>query len=137
MIWLTALPMLAAGLWTLTGIPDLWWARVLVCLVFSGSGACILWLLYDTWYIIALGRLQFRCGPLRWSVPIRQIEEVGPAKVFWALSMGWSLRYLYVRIRGTRWGWKITPLDHDAFLDDLVRADAGLQRMGDRVVRRP
>lgn len=112
--------------------PEAWTVGWMIATIGGG----VLWLMYGTSYQIAHRHLKIRCGPFWWTLPIRQIDEVGPSRSLMSgISVGWSLRFLRVQVRGGS-DWKITPEDDEAFLDDLVQADPGLQREGDRVIRR-
>jgi hypothetical protein len=112
--------------------PEVWQAGW----VMAAVGGGVLWLMYGTSYRIAQGQLKFRCGPFWWTLPLHRIEEVGPSHhlMMGGLSLGWSLRFLLVRVHDG-WDWKITPEDDEAFLEALVQADPGLHREGDRVIR--
>lgn len=59
----------------IAGLDALWIAPLLVA-----GGGLPLWILLSTRYLMLDDELRVRCGPFRWSVPIKQITAVKRAR---------------------------------------------------------
>ena len=78
-----------------------------------------LWILLGTRYELTPGRLLIRCGPFRWTVPLKEIRAVEPTRnplSSPALSLD-RLRIDYGRGSSVM----ISPRDQARFLADLER----------------
>ncbi len=90
-------------------------------------------------YDITGGDIRVRCGAWGFVVPIGGIVRVAPTRN--PLSApAWSLDRLqieYVDREGRKRMALLSPTDRDAFVAELAATDRGLERQGDRLVRRP
>jgi hypothetical protein len=127
-----AIDALAPAAVVLGGAPAVGLAVAAACLPSAALAASVM--IWTDYAIDAgSGRLLVRCGPFRWSEPLGRIEEVRPSRS-WASAPALSLDRLEVR---GRWSsLLISPADRDWFLDRLAAASPGLERRGDRLVRR-
>lgn len=124
-IWGIVLFVWGVGLWFGQG-PAMGNAaeRELALLLNLALGVGILWLYYGSWYEIGRERLFFLFGPFRMSLALSSITEIVPhSGILSGVNMGWSNDFLLVRIRGRKWGWKISPADRQGFFAGLIRAD--------------
>ncbi len=80
-------------------------------------GALLVWSLFTTRYVIDEATLLVQCGPVRWRIPISEIESVRPSADMRsgpALSMD-RLRICYSGGRSIL----VSPLRKEAFVQDL------------------
>lgn len=100
------------------GVPAAVLAGTALLLLVAGIGLP-LWVLLGTRYELTPERLLIRCGPFRWTVPLREIRAVTPTRnplSSPALSLD-RLRIDYGRGSSVM----ISPRDKDRFLADLAR----------------
>ncbi len=76
-----------------------------------------LWTLLATRYSIDDAFLRVRCGPFRWTIPLRDIASITPTRDH-ASSPALSLDRLRIEYGGGR-SLLVSPRDKDAFLRDL------------------
>ncbi|UCE32806.1 MAG: PH domain-containing protein [Burkholderiales bacterium] len=84
-----------------------------------------LWVLLGTTYRLEPQSLEVRCGPFRWHVPIREIQDVRPTRNPLS-SPALSLDRLRIEY-GERSAIMISPRDRERFLRELslLRAEVG------------
>lgn len=108
-------------------------------LVGTTTGAVVVVLTYPLYYEITASTLIVRCGMMpRTIVPLSAIRQVRPTRN--PLSApAWSLDRVSVdyKVNDEPGFALISPGDKAVFMRDLVKADAGLQLRGERVVRVP
>ncbi len=100
------------------GVPAAVLAGIALLVLVAGIGLP-LWMLLGTRYEITPERLLVRCGPFRWTVPLREIRAVTPTRnplSSPALSLD-RLRIDYGRGSSVM----ISPRDKARFLADLER----------------
>jgi hypothetical protein len=100
------------------GVPAAVLASTALLLLVAGIGLP-LWVLLGTRYELTPERLLVRCGPFRWTVPLREIRAVTPTRSPLsspALSLD-RLRIDYGRGSSVM----ISPRDKAGFLADLER----------------
>ncbi|MCP4698581.1 MAG: hypothetical protein GY862_17280 [Gammaproteobacteria bacterium] len=127
------------GYITQTGPGEPMEPRSLFFLILFVSGVLLSWL-HGVSYQIRTGRLILRCGLVRWSYPLRDIERVfGPGmQSSGGVNLGWSSRTILVELKSGRIRqWKISPKDPKAFMDHLVRITPALAWDGEMVVAIP
>ncbi len=105
------------------------------------AGLCVLsvWMtlatLYGTNYVLTSDRLVARSWLFRWRVDLGAITEVSPTRS--SLSgPALSLDRLHIRCGGPSRGLLISPVDKQAFLEDLVTRTPHLKLEGDRAAQR-
>ena len=64
----------AIALWREGGVPTI----VLLPVTLLLGAGMPLWILLGTRYELSHGRLLIRCGPFRWTVPLKEIRDHGP-----------------------------------------------------------
>jgi len=93
----------------------------------------VLWVLFDTRYILTHKELLIRGGPMRHRIPLRSIQEVRPQRT--ALSSpALSMDRIHVVWEGSSRGVFISPTNRKTFLRDLATR-AGLKQDGERLFR--
>ena len=100
------------------GVPAAVLAGTALLVLVAGAGLP-LWVLLGTRYELTPERLLIRCGPFRWTVPLREIRAVTPTRnplSSPALSLD-RLRIDYGRGSSVM----ISPRDKAGFLADLER----------------
>ena len=99
--------------------------------------ALMLWLSYPLYYEIGKTRLLVRCGPMRWDIPLENIDEVYPTRNPLA-SPASSLDRLAVgyQERGARKSVLISPQDKSSFLRELAAVAPDLQISGNSLKRK-
>jgi hypothetical protein len=75
------------------------------------------WLLLGTDYVLDQEHLKIRCGPFRWSIPVREIRHVEPTRNPLS-SPALSLDRLRIEY-GNGKSLMISPRDTEQFLADL------------------
>jgi hypothetical protein len=101
---------------------------LLACILALGVGLPA-WILTSTYYVLHDDRLDARCGPFRWRVPLREITRIEPSRT--PLS-GPALSLDRLRIDYRRGEWiVVSPRNREAFVRALearrqsaARADA-------------
>ncbi|WP_210489844.1 PH domain-containing protein [Rufibacter aurantiacus] len=90
------------------------------CLLTSGL---LLWTWFGTHYLISGETLQYRCGPLHGTIPIRQIREVKQNQYLWAgLRPALGLHGLVINYN--RWDTiYLSPAQKEAFLNALQQVN--------------
>jgi hypothetical protein len=108
------------------------WVVMLVCLP---TAALLVSILRTTDYAIdaGAGMLRVRCGPFRWGYRLDRIAEVRPSR---SPASGPALSLDRLAVRGKFSTLLISPEDREGFLERLAAAAPGLERRGDRLVRR-
>ncbi len=88
-------------------------------------------------YEIAPPFLRLRCGLFRWRISLEGIREVYPSRNPLSAPAA-SLDRLRIdfTVAGRKRFALVSPRDREAFFADLAAASPGLERSGDRLVRR-
>jgi len=118
-LWLLVVLLLAAAASLLPALRMLGGgaAELLLAVSLLLVAAFILWILAATRYILSDDELLIRCGPFKWTVPIREITEVAPTRNP-ASSPALSLDRLRIDYGDGRWI-MISPEPRAAFLRSL------------------
>jgi hypothetical protein len=87
------------------------------------SSAAILWAFASTTYAIEPPHLLIRSGPLRFRLPLEDLEELRFIEAWNApgWSLGWSQDKVGIRCRGRLFWYWISPEEREAFLRELRR----------------
>jgi hypothetical protein len=94
-------------------VGELWWASLLLApgILFP------LWLLFGTRYYLSDEKIDIRCGPMGWTVPIAEIESISPSETRLS-GPALSLDRLLIRYSQTK-EIVISPEPRKAFLEQL------------------
>lgn len=107
--------------------------KVSMVALLSATCAFTMWVLYGTRYGFSRNTLIVQSGPLKWRVPLGEIDSVRPSRN--PLSApATSLDRLHVRYGTT--GILISPEDKSGFLRALVARAPQLEVVGDSAERR-
>jgi PH (Pleckstrin Homology) domain-containing protein len=109
-----------------------WLIRAVTSLVLAGAAVLILWVLFTTDYVVTTEALRVRSGPLRWTIPLANIESVQPSR---SIIAGPALSFDRLRVEAGGEELLISPKDRAGFLAALVQSDPALRQEGERVRR--
>ena len=137
--WLVALIWVGAGLAIGGGLAQLGArapivVRGLVLLFLVGGGGFMLWVLYATEYLLTEAELLVRSGPLRYRVPLSDIESVTPSRDPRSSPAG-SLDRLLICWSPSGRRLLISPESRPEFLQELSRRCPHLSLRGDQLLR--
>jgi hypothetical protein len=133
-IWLACLVALLAPLTVSTDRASIL-ALPLTVVLGAAAAMFLLWVLYGTYYLLTPAGLLIRCGPFRFSVPLREIETVTPSHEPWS-SPACSLDRIKIRWRDGRRSILISPAERHEFYRALLRRCPHLVQEGDGLVSR-
>jgi hypothetical protein len=94
----------------------------------------MLWVVYGTSYTLEEKELLIRCGPLRYRVPLAEIDSVTPSRNPLSSPAG-SLDRIQVRWSSGERSLLISPEPRAAFLEELARLCPQLHFDGSTLVR--
>ena len=129
MIWGICLSMWGAGLWIFFDVGPTLEGFVVAGLCFL-FGAGPLDFLYQTRYTITPGELIIQSSALRKRIPLDQVSSVS-SKLTPGLNFAMSREnILQVNVRGSRLGYRISPIDREGFIRALAQACPHLENLG-------
>lgn len=102
---------------------------------FAWGGLCLTlsvflyWILNATWYGLGRDGLHIQSGPMKLFIRYADIRGVAPTTSLLA-SPALSLKRLYIAYEGSALGVRISPVDPEAFVADLVQYCPHLVRNG-------
>ncbi len=108
--------------------------RATMLILFGAAAAFMLWVLYAIDYTVTSEHLLIRCGPLRYRLPLAQIDSVQPSRNPLS-SPAASLDRLLIKWNNERKRILISPLEKGEFLRELDRRCAQLKLEGEGLVR--
>ena len=84
-------------------------------------GSIAPWMWLATSYWISQGTLHLKSGPFHKELKLSEIREVRITKQRGGCSFAFSRQGLYIEIEGSDRGYRISPLDREAFVEELKK----------------
>jgi hypothetical protein len=112
--------------------------RIAFVAVLSAMGAFSLWITYGTGYTVTATEIRARSGPVRYRVPLANIESITPSgdpRSSPAVSLD-RLRIAHRDADGRERALLVSPADKAGFLAAIAARCPQLQASGDRLVPR-
>ncbi len=103
-------------------------------ILFLGVVALCFSILRSTYYTMKADKLFVRSGPMKWSIPFEEIEEVVPVRNLWS-SAALSRDRLHIKHASSKAGSYISPEKKEAFMLDLASRCPNLQFDGKRLIQ--
>ena len=89
-------------------------------------GSIAPWMWLNTYYWIADGMLHLKSGMFHKELKLSDIREVRITKQRGGCSFAFSRQGLYIEIEGSNRGFRISPMDRDAFVELLEKECDGI-----------
>ncbi|MGO3182207.1 MAG: PH domain-containing protein [Aequorivita sp.] len=106
---------------------DFSWANLLILLVVSAVIGLILWIYFDTSYLIRKNKLYYKSGPFRGNIEINNIYEIIKGKTMWAgLKPATAQKGLIVKYNKYNEIY-ISPKNNDSFIAELLKLNSRIE----------
>ena len=84
-------------------------------------GSIAPWLWFATSYWIRAGKLHLKSGMFHKELELKDIREVRVTKQRGGCSFAFSRQGLYIEVEGSDRGYRISPMDRSAFVEELEK----------------